>query len=201
MERFMPSLVRRTAVAGRSYSSSDKLAKQLGYLSIGLGLAELVMPKALCRASGIPGLENVVRAYGVREIATGLAILTTHNPEPWIWARVAGDVVDMATVATGLQQDNDKRSANVVALGALAAVTALDFACARSLGAEKGNRRTAVADYSNQSGFPQGLGAARGAARDAPIADDMKTPRLLRLWAAPVQQPDRQQLHPKAAAR
>jgi hypothetical protein len=107
------------------HSSSDKLAKQLGYLSIGLGLAELVAPKALCRMTGIPGWENVVRAYGAREIATGLAILTTHSPEPWIWARVAGDVIDMATVATGLQQDNDKRGANVVVLGALAAVTAL----------------------------------------------------------------------------
>jgi hypothetical protein len=126
------------------------------------------------------GLDNVIRAYGAREIATGLAILTSHNPEPWIWARVAGDIADMATVATGLQQDNTRREANVVALGALAAVTALDVACARSLNLEKGNRKTAITDYSRRSGFPRGVQAARGAARNAPISDDMRTPRLLR---------------------
>jgi hypothetical protein len=49
-----------------------------------------------------------------------------------------------------------------------------------SLGAEKGDRKTAIADYSNRSGFPQGLDAGWGAARDFAVPDDMKTPPLLR---------------------
>jgi hypothetical protein len=182
MEPFMPSAVRQTALAGRSQSGRDRLAKNLGYFSIALGMAELFAPRAICKAVGMEGLEKVIRAYGAREIATGLAILTSHNPEPWIWARVAGDVADIATVATTLQQDNTRKDANVIALGALAAVTVLDVACARGLNAEKGNRTTAIADYSNRSGFPGGVKAARGAAREAPIADDMKTPRALRAF-------------------
>src|SRR3977135_2993885 len=110
MEGFMPSsLVPRTALRGGSQSSHAKLAKTLGYFSIALGATELLAPRALCRAIGLNGLEPVVRAYGAREVATGVAILTSHDPAPWIWARVAGDMADIATVATGFQQDDGQR--------------------------------------------------------------------------------------------
>jgi hypothetical protein len=166
MERFMPELVRQTAFRGQSQSGRDRIAKNLGYLSIALGLAELVAPKAICNAIGISGLDAIVRAYGAREIATGVAILTSHNPEPWIWARVAGDMADVATVATGLKKGNGKTDNNMLALSALAAVTVIDVVCASALGAEKGGRKTAITDYSDRTGFPGGLEAARGAARN-----------------------------------
>src|SRR3981081_1564640 len=149
MEGFMPSsLVPRTALRGGSQSSHDKLAKTLGYFSIALGATELLAPRALCKASGLNGLERVVRAYGAREVATGLAILTSHDPAPWIWARVAGDMADIATVGTGLQQSNPKKENSALALTALAAVTLVDLACARGLSAEKGGLKTALTDYS-----------------------------------------------------
>jgi len=176
----MPSVVPRTALRGQSRSGRDKLARSLGYFSIALGVAELLAPKALCNAIGIRGLESVVRAYGAREVATGVAILASHDPAPWIWARVAGDMADIATVATGLQQDNTRKDNNVLALAALAAVTVADVVCASALGVEKGDRKTAVADYSSRSGFPQGLHAGWGAARDFAVPENMKTPPLLR---------------------
>jgi hypothetical protein len=37
-----------------------------------------------------------------------------------------------------------------------------------------------VADYSDRSGFPGGLQAARGAARHLKIPADMKTPEILK---------------------
>src|ERR1041385_4866824 len=120
------NIVPRTAIRGQSRSNQDRLAKNLGYFSIALGMVELLGPRALCNAIGLRGMVPVVRAYGAREVATGVAILTSHDPEPWIWARVAGDVADIATVATGLQQDNDRTENNVMALAALAAVTAVD---------------------------------------------------------------------------
>ena len=69
----MHSLVPRTALRGQSKSSHDKLARNLGYFSIALGVTELVAPGALCRAIGLRGLEPVVRGYGAREVATGVA--------------------------------------------------------------------------------------------------------------------------------
>ena len=174
------SLVPRTAIRGRSRSTQDRLAKNLGYFSIALGMVELLAPRAVCNAIGLRGMEPVIRAYGARELATGVAILTSHDPEPWIWARVAGDIADIATVATGLQQDNTRTENNVMTLAALAAVTAVDVACARGLNAEKGNRKTAIVNYSNRSGFPRGLEAARGVARDFKVPADFRIPDALR---------------------
>jgi hypothetical protein len=176
----MRSAIPATALPGRSQSAHDRTARNLGYFSIALGAAELIAPRAVCRAAGLNGMETLVRAYGAREIATGVAILTSHDPAPWIWGRVAGDMADIATVATGIRQDGEKKSNAVLTLSALAAVTALDIVCASRLGSEKGNRKTAVADYSDRSGFPQGLQAARGAGRRVKIPRGTKTPEILK---------------------
>jgi hypothetical protein len=176
----MHSLVSRTALRGQSRSRHDKLATNLGYFSIALGVVEFLAPRALCNAIGLKGLEPVVRAYGAREVATGVAILASHDPAPWIWARVAGDMADIATVATGVQHHNPKRDNTVLTLATLAAVTVVDVICASALSAEKGDRKTGVADYSNRSGFPRGLDAAKGAARDFRVPDDMRVPDMLR---------------------
>jgi len=180
MERFMHSTVRQTALRGQSRSSSDRLAVNLGYLSLALGAAEILAPHAISRKLGLHGLAPVIRAYGAREVANGVAILTSHDPEPWIWARVAGDFADLATVATGLRSNNRKRDNSVAALVGLLAVTALDVACAKAIGSGKGNRRTAVVNYSDRSGFPRGIGIARGSARNFRVPEDMRIPRLLR---------------------
>ena len=176
----MPSVVQRSAQSGRSQSAGDRLATNLGYLSLALGTAEILVPQSICRALGLRGLEPVVRAYGAREIANGVAILSSHDPEPWVWARVAGDLADMATVAAGVRPDNRERGNSVLALVGLIAVTAVDVACAKALNLEKGSRQTAVTDYSRRGGFPNGLRAARGAARNFKIPDDMRIPRLMR---------------------
>jgi len=178
----MHDVVRRTARPGRSQSSYDTLARGLGYFSIALGVAELVAPAAICRAAGVRGLESIVRGYGAREIATGVAILASHYPKPWIWTRVVGDVADIATVAAGVQQDKQSRGRSTLALASLAAVTLMDLACASGLNREKGSRQTAIRDYSGRSGFPHGLSAARGKARNFKIPQDMRTPKLLRPW-------------------
>jgi len=182
MELQMSNQIPQTARRGHSQSRNDLLAKNLGYFSIALGLAELVAPRAICRAAGIPGLESVIQAYGAREIATGVAILTSHDPEPWIWGRVAGDVADMATVATGLSDENNRRDNSLLALAALAGVTLVDLVCASGLTGEKGGRKTALADYSHRIGFPQGIHSARGAARDFEVPSDFRIPAPLRPW-------------------
>src|SRR3954465_7139280 len=182
MEVSMHDVARRTARFGRSQSAYDTLARGVGYFSIALGVAELVAPAAVCRVAGVRGVEPVIRGYGAREIATGVAILGSHDPEPWIWTRVAGDLADIAAVAAGARQDNESKGRNALAVATLAAVTLVDLACASGLQAGKGSRKTATRDYSVRSGFPRGLKAARGAARDFKVPDDMRTPELLRPW-------------------
>ena len=46
-------------------------ARGLGWFSVGLGLAECLMPRAVARAVGMAGRESVVRAYGLRAGVVG----------------------------------------------------------------------------------------------------------------------------------
>ncbi|MGE3279598.1 MAG: cyclase dehydrase [Alphaproteobacteria bacterium] len=171
--------VPRTALSGRSYSMHDQMAKGLGYFSIALGLAELAAPRALRRAAGIDVPDALVRGYGVREIATGAAILTTHDATPWMWDRVAGDALDIATVALAPADWRGGERRKPWAIGVLAAVAAVDLFCAACLSREKGGRRRARADYRDRSGFPQGIQTARGAARDFKLPRDIRGPEAL----------------------
>ena len=80
----------------RSSGSGGPLATGLAFFSIGLGLYELLAPRHLTRSLGMRGQEQLVQAYGLREIATGVAILASRDPSPWLWGRVAGDALDLA---------------------------------------------------------------------------------------------------------
>ena len=162
--------------------SADTLARGLGWFSIGLGLAEVLAPRTLTRALGLQGHERLVQAYGLREIATGVGILAARNPAPWIWGRVGGDALDLATLAGGLHDDN-RHMANVgLAMGAVAAVGALDVYCATALSGESEPPRR-VRDYSGRSGFPREVQAMRGAASDFQMPADMRIPEALRPYA------------------
>ena len=101
-----------------------QLARGLGWFSIGLGTVELLIPRMLTRLLGLRGQENLVRSYGLREIGTGIGILRSQDPTAWIWGRVGGDVLDIATVAIGLR--GPRRGNAMLALISLAGVTAVD---------------------------------------------------------------------------
>ena len=148
-----------------SAQNAHSVARGLGWFSIGLGLAEVLAPRALTRGLGMEGHEQIVRAYGVREIATGIGILSSTHPAPWIWGRVGGDALDIATLATGLQQDNPKKENVELALVAVAGVTALDVVCGASLArhslarhaSPKLRRRRPAIDYHAGPAFPNPL--------------------------------------------
>ena len=50
-------------------------AKFLGYLSIGLGLVELVAARRLTAILGLPIPAAVIRGFGARELAAGLGLV------------------------------------------------------------------------------------------------------------------------------
>lgn len=176
------SLPVRGATGRGAHSGYEGLAKGLGWFSIGLGLAELLAPRSLCRALGMEGNETLVRAYGAREVATGVAILMSHDPTPWIWGRVGGDGLDLATLASGFQHDNPKRGNLALATAAVAGVTALDLLCAQGLTSDKRLSAPGSFDYSDRSGFSGSPEAARGKARDLDVPRDFRIPEALRPW-------------------
>src|ERR1700750_2780392 len=109
----------------RSNGSAMALARGLGWFSIGLGLTEMLAPRMLTEQMGMDGKESLLRFYGAREMAAGIGILMSDNPGPWIWGRVAGDALDLATLATGLDEQNPRKGNVAIALAAVAGVTAL----------------------------------------------------------------------------
>lgn len=161
-------------------------ARGLGWFSIGLGLAECLMPRAVARAVGMPGREGIVRMYGLREIATGVGLLAARDPEPWLWGRVAGDALDLATLAAGRGDEGQDRHAANIAMLAVAQVAAVDVACATALarrreGEDKARRLRSSLRYDDRSGFRRPVAQMRGVARDA-IPSDYRTPALLQPW-------------------
>jgi hypothetical protein len=165
-----------------SAENAHSMARGLGWFSIGLGLAEVLAPRSLTRGLGMEGHEQLMQAYGVREIATGIGILSSDQPAPWIWGRVGGDALDIATLATGLKGNNPRKENLGIALAAVAGVTALDLVCGASLARDsrpKRPRRPAI-DYGRRSGFPKPPEQMRGVAGDFEVPRDMRTPDALR---------------------
>lgn len=107
-----------------------KLANALGWFSIALGLVEILAPKKLDRALGVEGRGGLVRAYGVREIGAGVGLLSAKRKAPWLWARIFGDAVDLATLNAAAKRSRRKGMIGV-ALASVLAVTALDVLAAR----------------------------------------------------------------------
>ncbi len=143
---------------------ASSITRALGWFSIGLGIAELLMPRTVAHSAGVDGRSGLVRSFGVRELATGVGLLTAKRPAPWLWARVMGDGIDMLAVGSGLG-DRSRRPYAALALGAIAAVAALDVVAARSASNGKGREAGPPPDYGERSGFPQAPATMRGAAR------------------------------------
>jgi len=139
-----------------------KVALGLGWFSIALGALELLATRKLTRSLGMRGDEPLVQLYGLREIATGIGILTSRDPTPWVWGRVLGDALDIGTLAAHCNDENREEANVAMALGNVALVTALDIYCAHRLSVEE--RPVPLAhDYSDRRGMPASLATSGGA--------------------------------------
>ena len=133
-------------------SRAQTVAAGLGFFSIGLGVAELMAPRLVRQAMGFRCSVGMVRLYGARELVNGVGILLAWKRAPWVWARVAGDALDIAT------------SRSPAGIAALAGVTAVDIATAAQLSREENAPPRRHYDYSSRSGFPRPPAEMRGRA-------------------------------------
>jgi uncharacterized membrane protein len=118
----------------RSPPSPELLAWALGWFSIGVGVAQLVAPRGLSRAAGLPISPTLTRVCGLRQIGCGLGILADERPTAWVEARVAGDALDLATLAAALLVGPGvARPRAAVATAVVAGVSAIDLYCSRQL--------------------------------------------------------------------
>ena len=79
-------------------SATSPAARNLGILSLALGAGALLMPGPVSRLSGLEPHRRLLPLVGLRELAAGIGLLSSRNPTPWLWSRVAGDGMDLAVI-------------------------------------------------------------------------------------------------------
>ena len=115
--------------SGGRYGAQDGLARALGWLSIGLGVPQLLAPGQVNRLIGVDdnrGNRRIMRAVGLRELGGAAGILDRPRPSGFLLARVAGDAMDLLLVQAALRTKGNDRRRVAGAAVAVAGVAVLD---------------------------------------------------------------------------
>lgn len=132
-----------------------KLGLGLGIFSIGLGALEVAAPGRIARALGLSEdgpASKTIFAFGLREIAAGVALLRGPAVSANVWNRVFGDALDLGSLLVALRS-SDKRGAVAGALAFVGGATALDVFTARGLDRQTG--RTFALDHGQSDISPR----------------------------------------------
>ena len=124
---------------GSRSGDGERLAKALGVFSVGLGLAQVLAPQGVARAIGLDEDDEnrtTMRAFGMREIATGVGLLTQQRPTTFAWGRVAGDAMDLAVLGRAFRSGRNDNRRLAAATAAVAGVMVLDIIASQRLGRE-----------------------------------------------------------------
>ncbi len=108
----------------------ENLAKGLGIFSFALGIPQVLAPGRVNRMIGVRDdakSRMLMRAVGLREIAAGVGIFSRRHPTEWIWARVAGDTMDLALLGSALRSKSRQPARTLAATGAVAGALAADL--------------------------------------------------------------------------
>lgn len=160
---------------GRSQMPEDsarQLARALGWFSVGLGLAALAAPGRLAQFVGLAGNGGnhaLLRAIGLREIASGVGILTQDDPSSWLWTRVGGDALDLALLTRAMGDEHADRGRVAAATAAVIGVTAVDAYATRQMTQDQDEDGSSVQE-SDQSA-PRAPRVASAITVNAPVGE------------------------------
>ncbi|MEY2442386.1 MAG: hypothetical protein QOJ46_1812 [bacterium] len=118
-----------TVMQNGSARPQDPLAKGLGVFSFALGVGQVLAPGFMNRMIGVredAKSRAWMRAVGVREIAAGVGIFSEQRPKEWVWARVAGDTMDLALLGSALRSKSAQPGRTLAATGAVVGAFAAD---------------------------------------------------------------------------
>jgi hypothetical protein len=111
------------------YAPGLKLARGLGWFSLALGAAELLAPDLIAEGTGVRD-RRLMRLVGLREAICGIGILTTTRPGKWLWARSAGDLLDLAALGETALRPRRRGVGTAIGIAAVAGALAADIATA-----------------------------------------------------------------------
>jgi uncharacterized membrane protein len=110
-----------------------RLAQAFGWFSIGLGLVELLAPRALGQAIGVGDHRAALRLIGARQFVSGVGLLSERGAGSWAWSRAAGDAVDLALLSAALRSPCARPGRIVLAAATVLGLTAVDLYIGRRL--------------------------------------------------------------------
>jgi uncharacterized membrane protein len=136
----------------QNQATAERRARGLGWFSIGLGLAQIAAPRSLARLIGINDddeTRNTMFALGLREITSGIGILSQPRQAGWVWTRVGGDLMDLTLLGKAMASEENDKNRVAAATAAVVGVTVLDFVTGQQLskagnGARAGNGSSAT---------------------------------------------------------
>lgn len=116
-------------------------SRALGFFSLGLGLLQVAAPGRLARLIGVRDdrhVRNALTAVGVRELVSGIGLLSRPSSASWLWARLAGDAVDLALLGSASSKSSNNAARLVAAGAAVLGVAAVDALSAAHLSRKEG---------------------------------------------------------------
>jgi hypothetical protein len=109
------------------------LARALGWVSIGAGLALVAAPRPLMKTFGLGDRPNLGRFLGVRDLVLGTGLLRSQNTAAWCRARGVADALDVALIFGGAAAGAFRRDRAPIGVASGAGFSALSFWLARQL--------------------------------------------------------------------
>ena len=109
------------------------LARALGWLSVGIGVAAIAIPGPLMKAIGLGDRPILGRFLGVRDLVLGTGLLLDQNKAAWCRARGIADALDVALIAGGATTGAFRRDRAPIGVASGASFSALSFWLARRL--------------------------------------------------------------------
>ncbi|HEX3271449.1 MAG TPA: SRPBCC family protein [Ktedonobacterales bacterium] len=114
--------------------AGDWMRRGLAFASLGLGATCLLAPGRLATTVGLRDEtrpRSALRLIGLREVTSGIGLLSGRRPTRWMWGRVAGDVMGLTLLGRAIATPTPRGSARnrpraAGAMAALAVITAVD---------------------------------------------------------------------------
>lgn len=119
-----------------------RLAQGMGWFSVGLGLTQLIAPRTLGKLIGLANPGPGMRLLGLRELATGVALLTGRRAAWLTGARLAGDVIDLGLLSRAMADDANDRYLLTAATAAVLGAAAIDTVATVHLAGEVERQET-----------------------------------------------------------
>jgi uncharacterized membrane protein len=109
--------------------ADDKLMRGLGWLSLGLSIPPLLMPKQFGKALSVgdaPRHRNTALVVGGQELAAAAGLLGQQSPT-WLWYRVGGDLLHIGMLGRALKNhDGGGLERTAAAFTAVLGITGVD---------------------------------------------------------------------------